>query len=189
MRGSFDPYITEDGKRVSKLVWDEKRVPMRFNTASVELRTSLRISQLKSYFQTEKAEEPKKSDKNSGEEDLFKLFENFSIEHNFTVRANYVENAKDTVFIALHTLNFRGKIPLTKNWAVNVGNFGYDFKREGLSYPDIGLSRDLHCWEMRFNWQPRFGTYTFFIGVKDPTLNFIKTNYNKNNYDSRLGPF
>jgi hypothetical protein len=189
MRGSFDPYITENGKRVSKLVWDEKRVPMRFNTASVELRTSLKISQLKTFFQPDKKETKSKPDEQKSNDDLFKLFENFSIEHNFTVRANYVENAKDTVFVALHTLNFRGRIPLTKNWAVNVGNFGYDFKREGLSYPDIGLSRDLHCWEMRFNWQPRYGTYTFFIGVKDPTLNFIKTNYNKNNYDSRLGPF
>lgn len=189
LRGSFDPYLVKDGKRVHVYVWDEKRIPLRFNTASVDLRTSLRLSQLKSFFQSESKSQDPKTDKKDFSNDIFKLFENFSIEHNITVRGNYVENAKDTFFISLHTLNVRGKIPLTKNWSINVGNFGYDFKREGLSYPDIGMSRDLHCWEMRFNWQPRYGTYTFFIGVKDPTLNFIKTNYNKNNYDSRLGPF
>jgi len=189
MRGSFDPYMIENGKRVHTFVWDEKKVPLRFNTASVDLRTSLRFSQLKSYFQSSEKNQQQKSNKKATNDDIFKLLENFSIEHNISVRANYVEDGRDTVFIALHTLNFRGKIPLTKNWNVNIGNFGYDFRQSGLSYPDIGLSRDLHCWEMRFNWQPRYGTYTFFIGVKDPTLNFIKTNYNKNNYDSRLGPF
>ncbi|MEN9415617.1 MAG: hypothetical protein RLZ62_1921, partial [Bacteroidota bacterium] len=53
-----------------------------------------------------------------------------------------------------------------------------------LVYPDIGFTRDLHCWSLSFRWQPDRGTYSFFIGVKPGTLEFLKVPYRKDYFDT-----
>jgi len=85
------------------------------------------------------------------------------------------DNAGNAVFdIATNAINVQGNIQLSPNWAINVGNFGYDFRQRGLSFPSFGFSRDLHCWSLLFNWQPTRGTYNFSLAVKPGTLDFIK---------------
>ena len=63
--------------------------------------------------------------------------------------------------------------------------FGYDFKNKGLTYPDIGFSRILHCWQMTFSYQPDRGTYSFNIFASQGTFNFLKLPYRKDIYDPR----
>jgi hypothetical protein len=82
-----------------------------------------------------------------------------------------------------NSINIVGSIKLTDNWFINVGNFGYDFARKGLSYPSVSFSRDLHCWEMGLGWQPTRGTYSFFLRVKPGSLDFLKIPYTRNNAD------
>ena len=96
-------------------------------------------------------------------------------------------DGRDTFRISTHSINCQGSIQLTDNWNINVGNFGYDFVRKGITYPSVGFSRDLHCWEMGMNWQPTRGTYSFFIQVRPGTLDFLKIPYNRNNIDARSG--
>ena len=76
---------------------------------------------------------------------------------------------------------------LTENWSMFFGNLGYDFKSNRITYPDIGLTRNLHCWQLSFNWQPDRGTYSFNIGVKPGTFDFLKYNYRRGNYDATGG--
>ena len=75
-------------------------------------------------------------------------------------------------------------IQLTEKWGMQVGNIGYDFKNKRTTYPDIGIRRDLHCWEASFNWQPQRGTYFFTIKVKNAPLDMLKLPYQKNNVDA-----
>jgi hypothetical protein len=57
-----------------------------------------------------------------------------------------------------------------------------------MSYTSIDIYRDLHCWEMRFNWVP-FGYYkswNFTINIKASSLHDVK--YEKReNYQSNQG--
>ena len=117
------------------------------------------------------------------EAELLSLFENFSIRHNFVMKIEDL-GTKDSLSVSTHTISMNGNIPLTTKWAVRVGNIGYDFKSKRLTYPDIGISRNLHCWNMSFNWQPTRGTYSFTILVSDSPLNFLKLPYARNNVDS-----
>jgi hypothetical protein len=80
-----------------------------------------------------------------------------------------------------------GGMEVTPNWSIYFGNIGYDFISKQLTYPDIGISRDLHCWQMTFNWQPTRGTYAFNISVKPGTFDFLKVPYKRGNYDSSGG--
>jgi hypothetical protein len=98
------------------------------------------------------------------------------------------DNAGETEFdITTNSINCQGNISMTENWGVNIGNFGYDFVRKGLSYPSLGVTRDLHCWQMSLDWAPTRGTYSFTIQVKPGTLEFLRIPYRRNNYDTFNG--
>ncbi|HMQ07030.1 MAG TPA: hypothetical protein PKC30_06985, partial [Saprospiraceae bacterium] len=62
-----------------------------------------------------------------------------------------------------------------------LGNISYDISRKSFVYPTLGVSRDLYCWNLNFQWYPSNGVYTFFIGVKSSALNFIRYNYGQQN--------
>ena len=75
----------------------------------------------------------------------------------------------------IQTLNFSGDFSLTKRWKIGF-NSGYDFELKDLSYTSIDIYRDLHCWEMSFNWIP-IGprqSYLFTIRVKSAILQDLK---------------
>ena len=117
-------------------------------------------------------------------ETLFDVFKNFRIYHNFAFALKSDSSGIPRPDITANSINVQGNLQLTPKWSIRVGNIGYDFLSNSLSYPDIGFQRDLHCWEMSFNWQPVRGTYSFIIRVKGNSLNFIKLPYNKNIQDS-----
>ena len=77
-----------------------------------------------------------------------------------------------------------GRLQMTPNWGVRIGNIGYDFLSKTLTYPDIGLIRDLHCWELSFDFQPERNTYSFHLGVKPGSFDFLKWSTNRGNYDT-----
>ncbi len=87
----------------------------------------------------------------------------------------------------VQTLSIRGDFSLTKNWKIAFTT-GYDFENKAMSYTSIDIYRDLHCWEMRFNWVP-FGYYkswNFVINVKAGMLQDLKYNM-KNSYQDNQG--
>lgn len=93
-------------------------------------------------------------------------------------------NIKNTL---THSVSISGNFSLTENWKFNFST-GYDFTNKGMSYTSIDIYRDLHCWEMRFNWVP-FGYYkswNFAINIKASSLRDVK--YEKReNYQSNQG--
>jgi len=72
-------------------------------------------------------------------------------------------------------LNMSAKAALSKNWQVGI-NTGYDIQRNEFVFPMLQLYRDLHCWQMGFQWVPsgEFNSYYFQIGLKAPQLEDIR---------------
>jgi hypothetical protein len=63
----------------------------------------------------------------------------------------------------------------TPKWKIGARAY-YDLVAKQLSSPEINISRDLHCWQMSFNWVPT-GYYRRFylcIQLKAPQLKDIK---------------
>ena len=75
----------------------------------------------------------------------------------------------------IQSLTFSGNIKFTKNWKVGFRS-GYDFDEKELTYSSIDIYRDLHCWEMLFNWIPLgyHQSYTLTIRVKAAELRDLK---------------
>ncbi len=187
----MDPYsvdIDRNGnfKRVNVYEFSRTKHPLRFDYASFTLSTRGSLERLRGLFFKKKKNKNSvsaKADKDRGA--LFDLFKNFSINHDlvYSIRSKATGLEKD---ITRNTLTMHGNIPLSKNWAVNLNNIGYNFITKNITYPDLGITRDLHCWSMRFSWQPQRGTYTFFLGVRPGSmLDFIKVPYNRTN--TRVG--
>ena len=81
-------------------------------------------------------------------------------------------------------LNFNGDISITQKWKLGF-NSGYNVKEKEFTFTSIDIVRDLHCWEMRFNWIP-FGfrkSYSFTIQVKSSMLQDLKLNRRRQWFD------
>lgn len=85
-------------------------------------------------------------------------------------RTDPLEDAETTTL-----LNMSAKVALSRNWQVGI-NTGYDIERNEFVFPMLQLYRDLHCWQMGFQWVPsgEFNSYYFQIGLKAPQLEDIR---------------
>jgi len=82
------------------------------------------------------------------------------------------------------TLSVTGNVTLTKKMGITYTS-GYDFTRHEITMTQIGISRDLHCWDMSVNWIPN-GTmkmWNFTIRVKAPVLSDLKYERRKDYHD------
>ncbi|MFC2113982.1 putative LPS assembly protein LptD [Bacteroidota bacterium] len=83
------------------------------------------------------------------------------------------------------TLNFNGGLSLTSKWKITF-NSGYDLEKKEFTFTSLNMHRDLHCWEMSFNWIP-FGyrqSYMFTLKVKSAVLKDLKINKEKSFRDN-----
>lgn len=174
------PYLKTDGKL------------LRFNNLSMRFSSSITFTQVLGLFNGKTREQleternnPRQREKGlpSAEDKFFDLLNGFSINHEILLDRRGIIG-RDTFRIAHHTINMVGSMRLTPNWSINFGNIGYDFESKELTYPDIGISRNLHCWQLSFSTQPTRGTYSFHIGVRPGSFDFLKFPYRRGNYDA-----
>ncbi len=117
----------------------------------------------------------KDGDKNKGEKSgdyNFKIPWNLSINYslnynNSTPKLNTETNRYEYKPDITQTLNLNGGFSLTPKWKVTASG-SYDFEANKLVHVRMSIARDLHCWQMSFNFVP-FGSlqsYNFRINVK-----------------------
>jgi hypothetical protein len=110
-----------------------------------------------------------------------------SINYSFNYTAvrnyeDYILNRKETI---VQTLGLSGNISITEKWKIGFMT-GWDFEASDLSYTSISIYRDLHCWEMRFNWIPSGyqQSWNFTINAKASLLQDLKLNKKKDFRDN-----
>ena len=100
---------------------------------------------------------------------------NLTFSYSFNYNANYrfAEDKMDRNYI--QNLSVRGDMYLTPKWRIGFRT-GYDFDNKQMTYTSIDVYRDLHCWEMTFNWIPMGfrQSYNFTIRVKSSVLQDLK---------------
>ena len=104
----------------------------------------------------------------------------------WSMRVSYNFNYSKPAFksILTQTLSASGNVTLTKKTAITYTT-GYDFKQKEITMTQIGITRDLHCWTMSFNWIPN-GTmkmWNFSIRVKAAVLSDLKYERRKDYHD------
>ena len=165
----FDPYsINENGRRVNVTEWKANHRLLRFSSGSYSISLNYRIDQ--NTFKS-------KNEERQRNRLPWSLTFNYSFTYGINDNLDYYrplyagEELKPYKFNMVHTLNVAGDIQVTKKWRVGFTT-GYDFVQKSLSYTSLDFYRDMHCWEMSFNWIP-FGYrkgWQFTINVKSSTL-------------------
>lgn len=174
---TFDPYAanTETNARMNVFEYSVSKRLMRVTSMSFAASTSITSSDIRSIFRKKGAAEDNSKPK-------FELIRNINISYNLIVNNMYI-NGIDTAVVTANQLALSGAINLSKGWAIQIGNIGYSFKDERITFPDFTFSRDLHCWQMGLSWQPERQTWNFFIRVKPGSLGFLEVPVKREFYD------
>jgi len=90
---------------------------------------------------------------------------------------NYTYDIKKDKKETTRQLSFNGDLKITNNWKL-VFSSTYDLDKKELvgSATKLGIYRDLHCWQMSFDWTPlaKKTAYEFSIGIKAPVFQDLK---------------
>ncbi len=199
--GSIDPYtyildsitIKDNGesdvfdRRIDRFAWTSGNGLGQLSRATIAIGTNLNPKARKN----EKDTNEKIRDSNLNEADKDFLINNPDSYVDFNIpwslRVNYSLNYSKTGFQesnTTQTLRFSGDLSLTEKWKVTY-NSGYDFENKDFTVTRIGIVRDLHCWQMDFNWTPfgRLQSYGFSIHVKSSLLQDLKLDRNRSFFD------
>ena len=205
---NFDPYCYDErGVRVNRTEWKENHRLMRFSNSDLNLSLNWTINN--DYFKGKK--DKKKQEEPQEEQiftentlGMPSKRPDFSNPWSITLSYTFAYTVKDNIYHYMNpiyyslynvtdedaershtgkivqTLNVSGDFNVTKKWKIGFTT-GYDFQQKKFSYTSIDIYRDLHCWEMRFNWIP-FGYrrgFSFTINVKASVLQDLKWNKKK----------
>jgi lipopolysaccharide assembly outer membrane protein LptD (OstA) len=194
VNATFDPYkyvkadgYGEIGQKVNKLLLEE-------NYFKIGQLSNLNFS-VNARF-APKGADKKKTSKLGNEQQLKQINGNPDAYVDFTIpwtlalsySYNYSQQGLATSR-SIQTLSARGDFSLTPKWKF-VYNTGYDFEAKSISYTNVQITRDLHCWEMSFQWTPfaaagsgRASNYSFDLRVKSALLKDLKLSRRKTFYD------
>jgi hypothetical protein len=197
LNGVVDPYsfqapvLDQEGNQIKAqrktpvYAWKAGNGIGRLNSLNLATSTSLNPKA------REKKKSPKKNMSAQEERELDfinanpDMYVDFNIPWNLNLAYNltYTKNGFDKSAF-MHSLTFSGDVNLTPKWKVGF-NSGYDFINKTLVYPNINIYRDLHCWEMRFNWVPtgNRGSYSIDINVKASVLQDLKLSRRRSWFD------
>ncbi len=198
----WDPYILDSlgKKQLNQFEWDVNKRLFRKNSVSWNFSLSYSLNNdtfkkkndsknTKRNMNSPLASEQEMNDIRSNPEDYIDWTTKWalSLSYNLTLSNNptffnYLMQDNRKV---IQTLGINGNINLSENWKVSVQT-GWDFEQKKLSYTSMTIYRDLHCWEMRFNWIP-LGTYkswNFTINVKASALQDLKLSKKKDYRDN-----
>ena len=184
--GSLDPYVYEydstliNGRKIDEFTWNRNGKLGQLSSATLAVSTNLSPrSREKEQNTKDKFEDSGLSDDQqdyliNNPDDYVDFDIPWSLRLNFNLGYSKVGLGKSNYN---QSLSFSGDVSLSEKWKISYRS-GYDFKNKDFTRTNIGIHRDLHCWEMNLNWVP-FGfyqSYTFEIRVRSSLLQDLKLN-------------
>jgi hypothetical protein len=191
--GTLDPYqVNQFGKRVDRYVWKNKSFSIgRLTQANIAISTSFQSQDAKSKEkEAKKKEEEENGDvpldaaleekrrqmemmrANPGDYVDFDIPWRLDLSYSFNYsRGRTVDFLRDTTILT-QFLGFNGDFSLTPKWKIIVSS-GFDFRLKQISYTNLTISRDLHCWQMSINLVP-FGSYRQFSITINPKAGILR---------------
>jgi lipopolysaccharide assembly outer membrane protein LptD (OstA) len=206
-RGTIDPYLyvldSITGEGDSEIVYQRKLNQFAFNngqglgqfsTFNISISTGFRAKTKGSAQDSRGAGsiESIQTTNQKEEQELQEIMTNPDLYVDFkipwSIRFSYNVNYSRVGFRegkVTQSLKFNGDLSLTQKWKMTF-NSGYDFERNKFNETRLGITRDLHCWEMRLDWVPygRYQSYNFTIKAKSSLLQDLKVSKKRNASDS-----
>lgn len=148
----FDPYATDaKNRKINTFYFNKTGKLLRFSSANFALNTTFQAKR-KSGTAAPTPLPAGVSDYVSLNPDDYYDFNipwTVNVAYNFDITRGTVENP-DTI-ITTQSLRVTGDFNLTPNWKFAI-NTGFDFIQKLPSLTNLSVIRNLHCWELSFNW-------------------------------------
>jgi hypothetical protein len=180
--GVINPYkMDQNGNLINEFTWKDQISIGRLTNFSFTINWSLNNS-------TNSRSRSDNSTDNEGELSMIQSqpqnYIDFNIPWDLGVDYKYNYSKPGLEKSVRKTFNISGNVKLTSKWKIGFHS-GYDFDNKEISYTSLDFYRDLHCWEMRFNWIPLGFRQSFklSINVKSSVLQDLKLNKRKSFYD------
>lgn len=190
---NFDPYTyVKDalygtvGRKINRFAITDKQGLAHLNNLNMALSTR---------FAPKGADKPKKANTPNTEEQQKMINANpeayvdFNIPWTLNLSYNFGYSKQGlSPGVTIQTLRLNGDFSLTPKWKFTFDT-GADIAAKAPSITNIGITRDLHCWEMSFNWTPfagsgfRANNYSFEIRAKSALLRDLKLSRRRTFYD------
>ncbi|WP_041468343.1 putative LPS assembly protein LptD [Chloroherpeton thalassium] len=190
----FYTYDKETGDKINKLYIKDTGSPLRLISASFNMSSTLKGEKSKSLQGSPQgslpgAQSPLDSlNRNNQDESSSGLVPTdfnrefgrntqFGMPWQMTLNMNFTIDESDPLepaeLDAQLSTSFR--ISPTTNWQLRT-YVTYNFSDHKFNFPTIYINRDLHCWQMSFQWTPvgTYRSYYFKIGLKAPQLQDIE---------------
>ncbi|MGA9116757.1 MAG: putative LPS assembly protein LptD [Bacteroidota bacterium] len=176
----FEPYADrpQTGRRVNRFLLAEEGRLAQLTSFTLSVSTSL--SGEKTASQAGPEISPEDSIRRAERRGVVDLYEeapvDFSIPWNLQLSWNFTQSQADPrVKVRSSNLSASLGFNLTEFWKIQA-TASYDILMRQVAAPQISVYRDLHCWEMDFNWVPT-GQYRNFrveVRLKAPQLQDVK---------------
>jgi lipopolysaccharide assembly outer membrane protein LptD (OstA) len=178
---TYDPYQVIAGRRADTLEIMDGHHLARLSNINASISTSLK-SKVKKTESSNKTTAAPAMPATSKDELQFILdhpntYVDFNIPWNLNIYYNayYSISPINNVKQFTQSITFNGDITITKNWKIS-GSSGYDLRSNKFTVTSLNVYRDLHCWELHFNWVP-FGfrqSFLLTINVKSAMLKDLR---------------
>ncbi len=112
-------------------------------------------------------------------------FVDFNIPWNVSLNYNFTYYNTGVTTSINNAVNVNGDFNVTPKWKLQYTS-GYDFRLNKVSTTSLSIYRDLHCWDLAFQWIP-FGYYKYYsvdLRVKASILQTLKLNKRKDYYNN-----
>ena len=175
---TIDPYvINEEGTRLNDFLLNSGQIGRLTN---VNLNLGINLTTPKKKKESDLANEEQLEYINQN----IDHFVDFSVPWSLNFFYNFTYTKPRFESEIVQTINFNGDLNITKKWKIGFRS-GYDVKNKDFTYTSIDIYRDLHCWEMTFNWIPLgfHQSYNFMIRVKSSILQDLKLTKKRDFYD------
>lgn len=178
-----DPYkMTAEGIRIERFEWRDKKRLARLKGANIIIGTSLRKGGIsattrRTSLRGTDAELNMLNTNPNGYVDF-----NIPWSLNFGFTLNWSKPLLTETFS--QSINLSGDLNVTPKWKVGFDS-NYDLQHGQFAYTSLNVYRDLHCWELQFNWIP-FGfrqSYNITLNVKSAVLQDLKLTRKRDWYD------
>jgi hypothetical protein len=185
---TLDPYmINENGTKINKFAWKERS---GFGKLGRLTRANISFGM---QFKSKKGQEQSEDNKELIEDENilpgdYSNYADFNVpwDFGFDYSFNYTGPTRLGGSSRINqTMGFRGNLNLTEKWRISMTT-NFDIMAKEFTFTTFNVNRDLHCWQMVFNFIP-FGprkSYSFTINARSSLLRDLKLTKNRSYFDN-----